>query len=123
MVAAKKTTVVAKKPVVKTPPKPKFGEVGFKFPVMATIVEVNDEDEYNYPFVVEINGVSFDDLDYNSGVITLNYNSKQFKEFYASCDPKFVKVQKQEQLKQAQEKVKEAQALVAKITKELSELK
>lgn len=120
---AKKTTTT-KTPAKPKVVKPKFGQVGFKFPVIATIVEVNDEDdEYNYPFVVEINGVNFGDLDYDSKIITLKYDSKQFKEFYASCDPKFVKVQKQEELKQAQDKVKEAQALVVKLTKELAEIK
>jgi hypothetical protein len=109
-----------KKPVISktTTPKPKFGEVGFTFPVIAKITQVNsDEDQYGYPFVVNIDMGNFEEFDFDCGIVEIKYGkSADFKEFYAKCDPKFLKTQKQEELKQAQ-------ALVAKLTKELTLIK
>ena len=106
-----------KKPVTRktTTPKPKFGEVGFTFPVMAKITGVHSEDnDYEYPFTVGIDMGIFEEFYYDCGVLQIKYGkSSEFKNFYAKCDPKFLKTQKQEELKQAQ-------ALVAKLTKELT---
>lgn len=99
--------------------KPKFGQVGFRFPVMAEIISVStDDDEYEYPVVVKVEMGGWDDWDNTIGnAIEFKYaTTKSFKDFYAKCDPKFIKTQKQEELK-------EAQALVAKLTKELAEIK
>ena len=111
MVAAKKTT-----PTVKAPPKPKFGEVGFKFPVMAEIVRYIPDNDNNYPITIKINLGSYIDTDWVDQGYEISYDThKDFNDFYVSCDPKFLKVRKQEELKQAK-------ALVAKLTKEISEL-
>lgn len=110
---------VVKKAVPKAPPKPKFMEVGFKFPVMVEIVSTAPEDdEYEYPVVVRLEMGGWEDWDNVDGNrLHFKYPSiKDFKDFYAKCDPKFIKTQKQEELKQAQ-------ALVAKLTKEINELK
>ena len=118
--------MATKKAAVKAQPKPKFGEVGFRFPVMAEIVSVStDEDEWEHPVVVRVDMGGWEEECNETGTaIDFKYSFwKNFKEFYAKCDPKFVKTQKQEELKQAQEKVKEMQALVVKLTKELAEIK
>ena len=54
MATTRKTTVT-KTTAAKAPPKPKFMEVGFKFPVMAEIVSVTtDDDDWEYPVVVKV---------------------------------------------------------------------
>ena len=114
MTVAKKQVGVKKT----TTPKPKFGEVGFKFPVMAEIVAVNPEHlDYEYPFVVSVYMGDYEDFSNENDKMEFQYPTvKAFKEFYSKIDPKFLKTQKQEELKQAQ-------ALVAKLTKEINELK
>lgn len=109
----------AQKPVAKktTTPKPKFGEVGFTFPVMAKIVRFIPDNEDIYPIVIEFDLESYVDTDWMQKGLQVSYDCHaDFKEFYAKCDPKFLKTQKQEELKQAQ-------ALVAKLTKELTLIK
>lgn len=114
MTVAKKATTVTKKDTV---PKPKFGEVGFKFPVMAEIVHCIPDNNDEYPIRIKLNLGDFEDKYWITEGMEICYNThKNFKAFYAKCDPKFVKTQKQQELKQAQ-------ALVAKLTKEISELK
>jgi hypothetical protein len=103
--------------VSKTPPKPKFGEVGFTFPVMAKVVKFIPDNEDDYPITIEFDLGSYADSEWVRNGLLVSYESHaDFKEFYAKCDPKFLKIQKQEELKQAQ-------ALVVKLTKELTSLK
>ena len=103
--------------VSKTPPKPKFGEVGFTFPVMAKVVKFMPDNEDSYPIIIEFDLESYADSDWVQNRLLVSYECQaDFKGFYAKCDPKFLKTQKQEELKQAQ-------VLVVKLTKELTSLK
>jgi hypothetical protein len=103
--------------VSKPPPKPKFGEVGFTFPVMAKVVKSIPDNEDSYPISIEFDLGSYEDSNWvKNGVLVSYERHADFKEFYAKCDPKFLKTQKQEELKQAQ-------ALVVKLTKELTLIK
>ena len=100
-----------------TTPKPKFGEVGFTFPVTAKIVKFIPDNEDSYPIIIEFDLESYADSDWVQKGLQVSYDCHAgFKEFYAKCDPKFLKTQKQEELKQAQ-------ALVVKLTKELTLIK
>lgn len=103
----------------KAPAKPKFGEVGYEFNVKAKIVEVNPEDdEYNYPFVVEIDMGNYENQNSAEGTSEqVSYSSKKdFIEFCSKHIPSLLKSQKQEELNKAK-------AEVARLTKELAEIK
>ena len=121
MVATKKPTAV-KTVKPKAPPKPKFGEVGYEFNIKARIIEVppEDDDDYecNYPFKVEVSLGDFADMDDNGrGSMILSYDSKQdLLNLVSKTVPALSKSMKQEELNKAK-------AEVARLTKELAEIK
>lgn len=116
MTTPKKTASKAT-PKPKAPPKPKFGEVGFKFPIMVEIVKYLPDNNDDYPVVLKMDLGNFEDIYWDCDFTEVMYDKqKDFKDFYTKCDPKFAKAQKQEQLKQAK-------ALVVKLEKELAEIK
>lgn len=114
MAAAKKATTT--KP--KAPPAKKFGEVGYKFPVMAEILEVNPESDDEYAFVVGVDLSEWEDYEScNLGVgMTFCYGTK--KDLVVDMSKHDKKVAKQ--LKT--EEIKVAEAVVAKLKKELESL-
>jgi len=121
MAAAKKATVVTKATTTKpkAPPAKKFGEVGYRFPVMMEIVEANgDEDEEVYAFVIAMNLNEWEDYNSSGHKIgfTFSYPTKQSLITDISKHDK--KVAKQ--LKA--EEIKVAEAVVAKLKKELESL-
>jgi len=120
MAAAKKvTTTKATTTKPKAPPAKKFGEVGYKFPVMAEIVEVNPEDdEDEYAFVIGIDLSEWEDYESNNlgKGMTLSYATK--KDLVMDMSKHDKKVAKQ--LKT--EEIKVAEAVVAKLKKELESL-
>lgn len=115
--ATKKVTT-SKAKTIKTLPKPKFGEVGYEFNIKAKIVEVYPEDDgYNYPFKVAFYVGNVDDWDSSKGNFTGNYNSKaDLLDVVSKESPAVIKQLKQEELEKAK-------AEVARLTKELAEIK
>jgi hypothetical protein len=110
--ATKKTTVK-----VQQPPKPKFGEVGYEFNVLAKVIKVEPDNNQVYPVDIEINLGSFADTKWTSDGVIISYDTnKEFIDFVETLDPKLLKTRKQEELKKAQ-------ALVDKLTKELESFK
>lgn len=90
---------------------PKFGEVGFKFPVMAEITDVDYSEDY--PYYVEVTLENKEDNYNNTCAVWVGVSYLQ--RMISEVDPKQRKVFKQQELK-------EAQALVDKLTKELASL-
>jgi hypothetical protein len=118
MVATKKPTAV-KTVKPKAPPKPKPFEVGYEFNIKAKIIEVHPEnDEYNYPFKVEVGLGDFEDMDDNGGGSRiLSYVSKQdLLNLVSKAVPALSKSMKQEELNKAK-------AEVVRLTKELAAIK
>lgn len=120
-VAKKVTTVVAKASTTKpkAPPAKKFGEVGYRFPVMMEIVESNGDDpDDDYAFVIAMNLNEWEDYDSSGHKIgfTFSYPTKQSLITDISKHDKRVA----KQLKA--EEIKVAEAVVAKLKKELESL-
>lgn len=116
MAAAKKAPVAVKP---KTPPKPKFGEVGYEFKVTAKIVEVYpEEDEYNFPFRVTIDLGEFEDYDDEGhGKLVFSYPTKQdLLNVVSKTVPALSKAMKLDELNKAK-------AEVVRLTKELEAIK
>lgn len=115
--ATKKVTT-SKAKTIKALPKPKFGEVGYEFNIKAKIVEVHPEDDdYNHPFKVAFYLGNYDDWDSDRGNVTYMYNSKaDLLDVVSKESPAVLKQLKQEELEKAK-------AEVARLTKELAEIK
>lgn len=114
MAAKKATSVVKPAKVIK----PKFGEVGYEFNIKAKIVEVYPEnDEYNHPFKISLYLGSFDDWDADGGNVIYNYDSRADLLDVVSKEAPIVR----KQIKQ--EELEKAKAEVARLTKELAEIK
>lgn len=114
--------MATKKTTAPKEPAKKFGEVGFKFPIMVEIVEVNDpEDEDNIPFILEISGVDAFSIDViGEGTIEMCLDSFQLNSLYSKHNPGAFK---KHLLSQKQESLKQAKALVVKLEKEIEGMK
>ncbi len=121
--------MTVKKKATKTPqpkevkakalPKPKFGEVGYEFNIKAKIVEVSAEDDpSNWPYIVKVDLGDFEDIEsISTSTHSITYRSKQcLVDAVAHSVPSLIKTLKQEELDKAK-------AEVARLTKELAEIK
>ena len=118
-VATKKATVAKATTKPKAPPAKKFGEVGYKFPVMMEIVEANGDDQDDeYAFVVAMNLNEWEDYDSSGRSIGFTFSYPTKKSLIADISKHDKKVAKQ--LKA--EEIKVAEAVVAKLKKELESL-
>lgn len=121
MTVVKKTLATPKAKVTKpkVAPKPKFGELGYEFHIKAKIVEVHpEEDQFNYPFVVEVQLGDYEDFDaQGDGSYNLHYETREDLENVVSKTvPSLLKTIKTDELNKAK-------AEVARLTKELAAIK
>lgn len=116
MATKKATPAKAKAPVARVV-KPKFGQVGYEFSVPAKIVKAIPDNNEEFALAFQLNLGSYEDTEWITDGLIVSYDTNgDFVKFMETLDPKLRKAQKQEELKKAQ-------AVVAKLTKELAELK
>jgi hypothetical protein len=105
--------MTTKKAVAKTtkpkPVLPKIGEIGFKFKVDAEIIDIDfsEDCEEGVPYLVSVN-LGEDNIEYW-------FNLEELKAEIAKYDPKAKKAAKAQA-------IKDAEALVVKLKKELEEM-
>lgn len=112
-----KTTSKVTKPIPK-PKVPKFGEVGFKFNILAEIISAKSKDfPEDYAFTIKINLESFEDYEFDGEGFIVCYEKKQdLLDLVSQTDKKILKSHKQEELKKLQ-------AQVDALTKEIAAIK